>query len=230
MQLLWRTDQTKGNQMDWIKAVGRWFESGQCVGPFKEQVCSKDIELLAISIRPYYLPREFTWLIVFAVCIPPSANADAACDVLHSVASSLQTQHPQALFLISGDFSHASLSSILPTFTQYVTCHTWDNKTLDVFYGNRKEAYNSSPQPSLGTSDQNLVHLPPVYKPLVNRQPVETRTVKTCFDSTMWEELCVSHREDIDSLTGCITDHINFCVDNTVPTGLYSVFLTANLD
>lgn len=32
----------------------------------------------------------------------------------------------------------------------------------------------------------------------------------------MWEELCVSHGEDIDSLTGCITDYINLCVDNTV--------------
>ena len=91
----------------------------------KEQVFSKDIELLAVCMRPYYLPREFTQVIVFAVYTPPpSANADAACDVLHSVTSSLQTQHPQALFLISGDFNHASLSSTLPTFTQYVTCYT----------------------------------------------------------------------------------------------------------
>ena len=119
-------------------------------------------------------PREFTQVIVFAVYTPP----DAACDVLHSVTSSRQTQHPKALFLISGDFSHASLFSTLPTFTQYVTCHTRDNKTLDLLYANIKEAYNSSPLPPLGRSDHNLVHLLPVYKPLVNRQPVETRTVK----------------------------------------------------
>ena len=68
-----------------------------------------------------------------------------------------------------------------------------------------------------------------MYKPLVNRQPVEIHTVKAwteeseealrdCFDSTVQEELCVSHGEDIDSLTGCIMAYINFCVDNTVPT------------
>ncbi|KAI5086634.1 hypothetical protein C0J45_23309 [Silurus meridionalis] len=34
----------------------------------------------------------------------------------------------------------------------------------------------------------------------------------------MWEELCNPHGEDIDSLTDCITDYINFCVENTVPT------------
>ena len=34
----------------------------------------------------------------------------------------------------------------------------------------------------------------------------------------MWEELCDPHGEDIDSLTHCITDYINFCVENTVPT------------
>ena len=68
-----------------------------------------------------------------------------------------------------------------------------------------------------------------MYKPLVNRQPVEICTVKAwtdeseealrdCFDSTVWEELCVSHGEVIDSLIGCITDYINFCADNAVPT------------
>ena len=64
---------------------------------------------------------------------------------------------------------------------------------------------------------------------------METRTVKAwteesgevlrdCFDSIVWEELCVSHGEDMDSLTGCITDYINFCVDNTVPTSTVRCF------
>ncbi|KAI3363965.1 hypothetical protein L3Q82_001559 [Scortum barcoo] len=49
-----------------------------------EQHCCKDIELLAVSMRPYYLPREFTHALVVVVYVPPSANADAACDVLLS--------------------------------------------------------------------------------------------------------------------------------------------------
>ena len=74
-----------------------WCNSGHMT--VKEQVCSKDIALLAVSMRPYYLPREFTQVIVFAVYIPPSAKADAACDIIHLVTSSLQTQHPHALYV-----------------------------------------------------------------------------------------------------------------------------------
>ncbi|XP_056880616.1 uncharacterized protein LOC130520960 [Takifugu flavidus] len=101
-------------------------------------------------------------------------------------------------------------------------CRTGDNKTLDLFYANTKEAYHSLPLPPLGRADHNLVHLQPVYKPLVQRQPAVTRTVKKwsekaeevlkhCFDTTLWDVFS-------DNLTHCITDYINFCVENTVPT------------
>ncbi|TWW61350.1 hypothetical protein D4764_05G0014400 [Takifugu flavidus] len=147
----------------------------------------------------------------------------------HCSVSRLQTQHPDALLLISGDFNHASPSSSLPKFTQYVTCHTRDNKTLDLFYANTQEAYHSLPLPPLGRADHNLVHLQPVYKPLVQRQPAVTRTVKKwseeaeealkdCFNTTLWDVFSDAHGEDIDNLTSCITDYINFCVENTVPT------------
>ena len=94
------------------------------------------IELLSVSMRPHYLPQEFSHVITIAAYVPPSANDDAANEVLHSVTSRLQTEHPQALLLISGDFNHASPSFTLPTFTQYVTCSTRDNKTLDFCYAN----------------------------------------------------------------------------------------------
>ncbi|KAI4875879.1 hypothetical protein NFI96_009456 [Prochilodus magdalenae] len=211
----------------------RWCNSGHIT--IKEQICCKDIELLAVSMRPCYLPREFSHAIMIAAYVPPSANADAACDVLHSAVCRLQTQHPQALLLVSGDFNHVSPPSTLYTFTQYVTCHTRDNKILDLFYANTKEAYNSSPLPPLGRSDHNLVHLLPVYKPLVHREPAVTRTVKKwsketeealkdCFESTVWEELSDPNGEDIDSLTNCITDYVNFCVENTVPTKIVRCF------
>ena len=41
----------------------------------KERVCSPDIELLAVSLRPYYLPREFSHVIIVVVYIPQTANA-----------------------------------------------------------------------------------------------------------------------------------------------------------
>ncbi|CAM4530207.1 unnamed protein product [Leuciscus chuanchicus] len=42
--------------------------------------------------------------------------------------------------------------------------------------------------------------------------------LRDCFETTDWDVLCRPHREDIDSLTHCITDYLNFCVENTVPT------------
>jgi len=88
------------------------------------------------------------------------------------------------------------------------------------FMTNTKEANNSKPLPPLGKSDHNLVHLRPVYEPsTVRRWSEETEeALKDFFESTAWAELCDPHGEDIDSLTHCITDYINFCVENTVPT------------
>ena len=163
---------------------------------------------------------------MIAVYIPPSANAATACELIHTTVSQLQTSHPQSLILISGDFNHASLSATLPTFTQYVTCHTRDSKILDLLYVNTKDAYTSSPLPPLGRSDHNLVHLLPTYIPLVKKQPPTRRSVKVwseaasealrdCFETTTWEALCTPHGDDIDNLTDCITDYMNFCVENT---------------
>ena len=53
----------------------------------------------------------------------------------------------------------------------------------------------------------------------VKRWSEETEeALRDCFESTVWEELCDPHGEDIDNLTDCLMDYINFCVENTVPT------------
>ncbi|XP_060767470.1 uncharacterized protein LOC132874966 [Neoarius graeffei] len=63
---------------------------------------------------------------------------------------------------------------------------------------------------------------------MVNKQPPTKRYVRSwseetsmalrdCFDTMDWAVLCEPHGDDIDSLTTCITDYINFCVENTVP-------------
>lgn len=118
----------------------RWSNPGHVT--VKEQRCTEDVELLAVSIRPYYLVREFPHVPVITVDIPPSADAAAACELIHSVVSEQQTAHPQALILISY-FNHAPLSATLPTFTQYVDCFTRNNKTLDLLYANTQDAHSS---------------------------------------------------------------------------------------
>lgn len=41
----------------------------------RDNICNPDLELLCVTLRPHYLPREFTNLFVCAVYIPPSGNA-----------------------------------------------------------------------------------------------------------------------------------------------------------
>ena len=110
---------------------------------------------------PYYLAREFKATIVIAVYIPPSADAAVACEVISSAAAKLQTEHPDAFMVITGDFNHASLDETLNNFHQYVDCPTRDNKTLDLLYVNAMDAYDSTALPPLSRSDHNLVMMTP---------------------------------------------------------------------
>ncbi|KAI3359146.1 hypothetical protein L3Q82_002679 [Scortum barcoo] len=171
----------------------RWCNPGHV--NIKISTCCRDIELLAVSLRPYYLPREFSHAIVVVVYIPPRADAEAACDVIHSAVAKLQTQHPEALVLISGDFNHATLDNTLAAFHQYVDCNTRGKRTLDLMYANVKDAYRATPLPALGKADHNLVLLKPHYTPRVRRLPTTTRSfrkwspeaeqaLKDCFETT----------------------------------------------
>lgn len=44
------------------------------------------------------------------------------------------------------------------------------------------------------------------------------RLVGDCFQTKDWKTLRSSHKDNINSLTHCITGYYNFCVDDTVPT------------
>ncbi|KAI4897881.1 hypothetical protein NFI96_029587, partial [Prochilodus magdalenae] len=97
------------------------------------------------------------------------------------------------------DFNHVTMARTLPNFTQYVDCPTREERTLDLLYANVKSQ--------------------PVTTRTVRRWSEETSEVlQDCFETTDWTALYEPHGEDIDGLTECITDYINFCVDSTVPT------------
>lgn len=153
----------------------RWCHSGHVT--IKQQICTPNIELLAVSLRPYYLPREFSHVLGVTVYISPSAVPSRACDVIHSSIAELQTVHPSAFILVNGDFNHVNVSRTLTDFKQHVTCSTRQNKTLDMLFANVKDAYRATALPPLGGSDHNLVRLVPTYMPAVKRLPTSTRTV-----------------------------------------------------
>ena len=124
----------------------------------REEICTPDIELLTISLRPFYLPREFQQLFFTIVYIHPRANASAATQLIADVTHRLDTICPDAPKFVLGDFNHCLLDKTLRTYEQYVTCATTlRNSTIDLCYGSVSGAYTSLTLPPLGSSYHNSV-------------------------------------------------------------------------
>ena len=81
--------------------------------------------------------------------------------------------------------------------------------------------------PPLGRSDHNIVQLIPRYRPLVQREPTVTRTMKEwsddaveklkgSLDCTDWD-VFVDSSSDINQLTESVCGYIDFCVECTIP-------------
>jgi len=95
----------------------------------KERVCCPDIELLSGGSRAFYAPREFPYTVVTVVYIPPKVAPTTACNAIHDAVARIQTQHPEAFIVITGDFNHVSLSLCLTGFVQYVDCPKCGDRT-----------------------------------------------------------------------------------------------------
>ncbi len=77
---------------------------------------------MIIKCRPFYLPREYTAIMLAAVYIPPNSNNKReALNELYQHISELQTAHPAAFLILAGDFNHADLKSVFPK----IHCDEW---------------------------------------------------------------------------------------------------------
>ncbi len=112
--------------------------------------CSPLVEFMFVKCRPFYLPREFTAIVIVAVYIPPCANAKDMLRELYSAISEHQTNSPDGFFIIAGDFNHTNLMTVLPKFYQHVNFATRGNNTLDFVYTTENNAYKAVPRPHLG--------------------------------------------------------------------------------
>ncbi len=90
-----------------------FINKGWCTNcSIKSSHCSESVEHLIIKCRPHYLTREFTAEYIVAVYIPPRAKANEALGELHNNICSLQNKHPEAFFVIVGDFNHVNLTDV----------------------------------------------------------------------------------------------------------------------
>ena len=200
----------------------------------KERVCDPNIELIAVSCRPYYLPREFSHVIVMVVYISPSGNGKCATETISRITHDLQRSSPDALVIINRDFNHCSLSTTLPSLKQMVTCPTRGDKTIDLFYTNVKDGYVSNVLPPLGKSDHNLITLMSKYTPVIRKQPITSKTVRIwsedacetlrgCFECTDWT-VFFDGDNDPDSISDKVTCYINYCVESIIPCKSIKIF------
>ncbi len=74
-----------------------------------QSLCSPDQEYLTLLCRPFWLPREFPAVVITAVYIPPQADTDAALKELYGNLCKQETVHPDAAYIITGDFNKADL-------------------------------------------------------------------------------------------------------------------------
>ena len=145
------------------------------VGYYK---CNTNIELLAVSLRPFYLPREFPQLCLILVYIHLKANAAAATEHISTSLNRLERISPGSPTFFLGDLNHCSPVKALEGFHQYVTCSTCLGKTLDKCYGSLPDAYRSVALPPLGSADNNTVQLIPAYIPIIRRVKTVTKNIK----------------------------------------------------
>lgn len=85
----------------------------------REKMCTADIELLTVSIRPFYLPREFQQVFVSVVYIHPKSDVQKATEIISQVVQWYQLRSPDAPHFIMGDFNKCSMEGVL-NFPQYI--------------------------------------------------------------------------------------------------------------
>jgi len=196
-----------------------------------DQFCLPKLEYLVVRSRPFYLPRELS-CINFVITYFPEGYHRPSVEHLHDVISNIETDKPDSAILVLGDFNDVKLR--LPGYSQYVNCSTRSDKTLDLCYCNIRNAYKCTKRDPLGISDHHSIVLTPCYKQKLKQQKPTVKTIKkwsedaeqslqACFDCTDWSVFCDSS-DSIEDHVDVISDYINFCEDNIIPTKTVKIY------
>ena len=203
----------------------------------KDSICSNNIELLSISLRPFYLPREFSNVFATVFYIPPDADRNIAVNALCENVNNLISSKPDALHILCGDANHCvqDLINTLHGYQQCVTCSTRGSNMLDPFFCNIKDSYKCCKLPPVMSGDHNMIQMVPRYKPkyktvkptmiskvCMDKEAVDT--LNTCFDLTLWDMFVEDCAGDVNELTTLVTSYISFCADMHLPTKSIKIY------
>lgn len=99
---LLRSDRTEMSGKSQGGGIGIFINDNWCRQYMvRETFSNPDVELLCVSLRPHYLPREFGNSLLCAVYVPPSGNAVKA-------AAHITATYRAPVFIL-GDFNHCKL-------------------------------------------------------------------------------------------------------------------------
>ncbi len=149
-----------------------------------------------------------------------------------------ETAHPDAAFIITGDFNKANFRTIAPKYFQHVTINTrgdQHHRTLDHCYSPFRDAYKSLPRPPFGKSDHSSILLLPAYRQKLKREAPALRTVQCwldqsdailqdCFDHVDWDMFRAASDDDIEAYSDTVTCFIRKCIDDLVPTKTIRIY------
>ncbi len=166
---------------------------------------------------------------------PPQANTDQALKELYRNISEQETTHPDAAFIITGDFNKANFRTIAPKYFQHITINMRGDRTLDHCYSPFRDAYKSLPRPPFGKSDHSSVLLLPAYRQKLKREAPALRTVQCwsdqsdailqdCFDHVDWDMFRAASDDDIEAYSDTVTCFIRKCIDDVVPTKTIRIY------
>ncbi len=137
-------------------------------------------------------------------------------------------KHPDAAFIIAGDFNKANLKKVMPNFHQHISCPTRGLNTLDHCYTPLKNAFKAHSLPAFGKSDHAAIFLTPEYKQrIVQEPPVErevTRwsshseaTLPASLDDVDWDIFRASS-SDVSEFTDVAVSFINTLTEQATET------------
>ncbi|KAK1802734.1 hypothetical protein P4O66_021276, partial [Electrophorus voltai] len=170
--------------------------------------CSPNLELLALKLRPFYLLREFTSVII--------------------------NTHRDATLIVVGDFNNANLKRAVPNLYQHVTFPTRGNRTLDHCYTPYKDSYKAQAHPLFGKSDHAAIFLLPKYKQRLKREaPVQREVARwtdqsvaalqDALDDADWDMFRRS-TDDVSEFTEAVVGFIGKLVEDTIPRTTIKTF------
>ncbi len=197
--------------------------------------CSSDLEFHTLLCRPFWLLREFTAIIVTTVYIPPQANTDQALKELYRNISEQETAHPDAAFVVTGDFNKANFRTIAPKYFKHITINTRGDHVLDHCYSPFQDAYKSLPRPPFGKSDHSSVLLLSAYRQKLKCEAPALRTIQCwsdqsdailqdCFDHVDWDMFRAASDDDIEAYSDTVTCFIRKCIEDVVPTKTIRIY------